>query len=153
VAADEHFFSLLRYVERNALRANLVGRAEEWRWGSLWRRSHPDSEPAIALADWPLPRPSEWIDYVNRPETEAELEALRRSVSRSAPYGPPAWQRDTARRLGLAFTLRPRGRPRKPMRNEPRPLLPCTAMSATIPRMLSIPMVYSNRVPGAGLAH
>jgi putative transposase len=122
VAADEHFFSLLRYVERNALRANLVGRAEEWRWGSMWRRSQPDSEPAIALADWPVPRPSEWIEYVNRPETEAELEALRRSVSRSAPYGPPTWQHEVARRLGLAFTLRRRGRPRKPTPNEPRPL-------------------------------
>ena len=27
-----------RYVERSALRADLVDRAERWRWSSLWRR-------------------------------------------------------------------------------------------------------------------
>src|SRR5208282_6125268 len=38
VEADEHYWSVCRYVERNALRAGLVQRAEEWRWGSSWRR-------------------------------------------------------------------------------------------------------------------
>ena len=36
VEEDEHFFWLCRYVERNALTANVVPRAEDWRWGSLW---------------------------------------------------------------------------------------------------------------------
>ncbi len=35
---DPHFLTVCRYVERNALRAKLVRRAEDWRWGSLWRR-------------------------------------------------------------------------------------------------------------------
>jgi Zn-dependent protease len=34
---DDHFFVVCRYVERNALRANLVNRAEQWQWSSLWR--------------------------------------------------------------------------------------------------------------------
>ena len=34
---DDHFLTVCRYVERNACRANLVARAEDWRWGSLWR--------------------------------------------------------------------------------------------------------------------
>ena len=38
VQADEHFLTLCRYVERNPVRANLVARAEDWRWGGLWRR-------------------------------------------------------------------------------------------------------------------
>ena len=48
---DEHFFSVCRYVERNSLRAGLVGRAEDWRWGSLWpwlqrAQNHPQLRPA-----------------------------------------------------------------------------------------------------------
>jgi len=35
VQGDEHFLTACRYVERNALRANLVERAEAWRWCSL----------------------------------------------------------------------------------------------------------------------
>ncbi|MDZ4782996.1 MAG: transposase, partial [Planctomycetia bacterium] len=35
VETDEHYYQVARYVERNALRANLAARAEDWRWGSL----------------------------------------------------------------------------------------------------------------------
>ncbi len=37
VADDDHFLVVCRYVERNPLRANLVQRAEDWPFGSLWR--------------------------------------------------------------------------------------------------------------------
>ncbi len=40
IQSDEHFLTVARYVERNALRANLVTRAQDWRWSSLWRRRH-----------------------------------------------------------------------------------------------------------------
>jgi hypothetical protein len=59
------------------------------------------------------PHPSDWVRRVNRPETDAELDAVRRSVNRSAPFGSKAWQTRSAARLGLQSTLRPRGRPRK----------------------------------------
>jgi putative transposase len=35
VEKDDHFLKVCRYVERNAMRANLVDRAEDWRWCSL----------------------------------------------------------------------------------------------------------------------
>jgi putative transposase len=38
VQEDAHFLTVARYIERDALRANLSARAEEWRWSSLWRR-------------------------------------------------------------------------------------------------------------------
>ncbi|MDH4083079.1 MAG: hypothetical protein OEV99_01655 [Nitrospira sp.] len=38
VQTDEHLLTVARYVERNALRAKLVRRAEDWKWSSLWRR-------------------------------------------------------------------------------------------------------------------
>ena len=61
----------------------------------------------------PVPRPHPWIDTVNLPQTRAELEAIRRSIDRGAPLGDLDWVRQTARRLGLEYTLNPRGRPRK----------------------------------------
>ncbi len=43
---DDHFFVVARYVERNAVRAKLVDRAEQWRWGSLYRWStQPEPDP------------------------------------------------------------------------------------------------------------
>ena len=56
VESDEHFWVVARYVERNALRANLVLRAEEWQWSSLWQRCHPTGEERSLLAAWPSGR-------------------------------------------------------------------------------------------------
>jgi putative transposase len=112
VEREDYFYRLVRYVERNALRANLVERAEAWRWSSL-RRGERDDPAFPILSDWPLPRPANWLQLVNEPQTEAELEALRCCVNRSRPFGDPAWVAATAKQLGLEWTLRPRGRPTK----------------------------------------
>jgi putative transposase len=113
VEADEHFYSVIRYVERNALRARLVSRAEDWRFCSLWRRQSGDERAKSILHAWPLPEPRLWVSSVNRPQSEAELKALRRSVNRGTPFGSQPWQIRTAKKLGLDWTLRVRGRPRK----------------------------------------
>jgi len=112
VQEDQHFLSVCRYVERNALRANLVRHAEDWRWSSLWQALHP-ADAQVPLAAWPVPRPRTWTQYVNQAQTEAELAALRRAVVRGTPYGEDGWVGRTARRLALESTLRPRGRPKK----------------------------------------
>ncbi|MFQ5425120.1 MAG: transposase [Phycisphaerae bacterium] len=111
IEADDHLTIVLRYIERNPLRASLVERAEDWPYSSLrwWcRRDRP-----AWLTEGPVDRPRDWVRRVNRPETEAELEALRRSVHRGAPFGKPVWQTRVAARLGLRATLRSRGRPTK----------------------------------------
>ena len=113
VQEDEHYFSVARYVERNALRANLCRRAEDWPWGSLHRWLRNSAEDRRLLASWPLPRKASWVGHVNASQSEAELAALRRSVQRGSPYGEESWLATTADRLGLASTLRPQGRPRK----------------------------------------
>ena len=109
VQEDDHFYAVCRYVERNPLRANLARKAEAWRWSSLWQRRQPECVPW--LADGPLPFPADWAQLVNEPQTEAELQALRESTRRGAPFGNPVWQKRTALNLGLESALRPRGRP------------------------------------------
>ena len=110
IQSDEHFYSVVRYVERNALRAGLVEYAEDWKWGSLHQRTRQTR--GQLLADWPLPQPSSWTEYVNLPQTEAEVEAIRRCLRRGSPYGNAVWIEQTADQLGLQSTLRRRGRPR-----------------------------------------
>ena len=113
VETDEYFYQAVRYVERNALRADLVHTAEAWRWGSLWRRVQGKAEDRKWLSDWPLPTPRGWKSLVNEPQTEGEVDAIRRSVTRGQPYGGDVWTRRTAAALGLGSTLRPRGRPKR----------------------------------------
>lgn len=113
VQEDDHFLTLCRYVERNALRAGLVERAEDWRWSSLRHRTHGDDEARALLSKWPVRIPDDWRRHVNRPQNERELEALRRAIVRGSPYGGPRWTKRVAAELDLETTLRPRGRPKK----------------------------------------
>ena len=57
IQRDENLLEVLRYVERNALSAGLVRRAEDWRWSSLWARRHGSAELRAVLHPWPVRRP------------------------------------------------------------------------------------------------
>ena len=107
---DDHYLTVLRYVERNPLRANLVARSQDWEWSSL--KPTERSGPPGLLSDGPLAKPAQWTRIVNGVETEAELEALRQSVDRGTPFGDVNWQTVTAADLGIEASMRPRGRPR-----------------------------------------
>lgn len=112
VQKDEHFLKAMRYVERNALKAGLVKRAQNWRFGSLYWRTA--GRQLGLLSDWPVQRPRRWREMVNRPQNETELEALRRCVQRGRPYGDDRWVTRAAKQYDLETTLRPRGRPKGP---------------------------------------
>jgi len=113
IQANPHFLSVCRYVERNALRAKLVKRAEDWVWCSLACREQKLDKGEALLDDWPVDRPRGWRRLVNEPQSEKELDRLQTCLRRGQPYGDEAWTRRTAVKLGLESSLRPVGRPRK----------------------------------------
>jgi putative transposase len=90
ISSDQHFLRVCRYVERNALRASLVNRAEDWRWGSLWRGGEGDRS-RVLTAKWPVAKPVDWIDLVNDPQTEMELKAIRDAIQSNRPIGANEW--------------------------------------------------------------
>ena len=113
VQDDRHFSTVARYVERNPLRAKLVAKAEDWQWGSLWRREQGDEAQRELLTEWPVRRRNDWLDWVNLAQTDKELSLLRESIRRGRPFGSAAWQQATAKRLNLQSSFRKRGRPKK----------------------------------------
>ena len=113
IERDPHLLTVLRYVERNALRAGRVKKAELWPWSSLFKRRMSDSPQwLLPLDQWPVPRRSDWLAWVNRPQSAKELDAMRLCIRRGRPYGSETWVTRTARAIGLESTLRPRGRPK-----------------------------------------
>lgn len=109
IEQDSHLLTVMRYVERNALRAGLVTRARDWEWSSLaWRFGGDDDGP---LARPPAPLPTNWADYVEAAQTADELAAIRQCVNRQRPYGSQPWIEQAATELGLGSSTRPRGRP------------------------------------------
>jgi putative transposase len=68
----------IRYVERNALAANLVKRAEDWPWGSLAERQR--TEQTVPLHGAVVLSSRSWIDLVNTNQ------ALERGHRRPVPF-------------------------------------------------------------------
>ena len=95
-----HLLWTWRYVERNALRAALVTRAEDWRWCSLRKRMSP--LPPHWLDGGSIPLPTNWTEIVNLAQTNAELDDFRRRMKVGQPFGSGEW---------IANTPAPRGRP------------------------------------------
>lgn len=108
---DDHLLTVMRYVEGNPVRSGLVFSAVDWPWSSHRERTvgggflPPDSPP--------LKLPDNWTEFVDHRLTAGELDRIRTSVVRQAPFGTPDWQAKTARELGIESTLRMRGRPKR----------------------------------------
>ena len=103
IEQDTHLLNVMRYTERNPLRANLVDRAEQWPWSSLYEVAK--GELSIGL-ETPVERPDDWLVWTNEAQSADEEAALRLSIRRSRPYGGKAWIMKTATALGLEQSLR-----------------------------------------------
>ncbi len=67
-----HYFTLVSYIEGNALQAGLVRRAEHWRWSSLNERLS-GRQRIVDEGPWKLP--SDWSGIVNAARTSLVLRA------------------------------------------------------------------------------
>ena len=84
------------------------------RWSSLRSSiTRAANQGDVVLTEWPVPKPADWVSFVNQALTVKELEELRLSAQRGRPFGNESWKRGIAAHLGLESMLRPRGRPRK----------------------------------------
>jgi putative transposase len=110
IQEDEHLRTVMRYVERNPLRAKLTQRAEDWRWSSLHALQHADDPGRAFLSESPIDRGRDWIKQVNAPQTEAELSAIATCMQRNRPLGDERWTKRMADKHDLHSTIRPRGR-------------------------------------------
>lgn len=113
VQEDEHFLQLVRYVERNALRAGLVAKAEAWPWSSLYRRVTGTEKQKKLLDAWPVEPTKNYLEWINTPQPKEEVELIRMSVKKGRPYGGEKWSSHIADKLGLGSTFHSKGRPKK----------------------------------------
>ena len=108
---DGHLLTVLRYIEQNPVRAQLAARAEDWRWSSAREWGAPVQRPRIDSG--PVARPEPWLLWVNESVGKTEMQRIRQSINRGAPFGSEGWMTETAARLGLEASLRPIGRLQK----------------------------------------
>jgi putative transposase len=111
VQQDNHFLRLCCYVERNPARAGHVAMAESWPWTSAAQRCRQSFGPT--LHEWPVPRPDDWTNWLNRVESHRLLRVIRLSTDAGVGFGTHRWRAEIQARLGRYGRRRRAGRPRR----------------------------------------
>ena len=111
VQGDRHYLSVLRYIEANPLRAEIVDHPDRYPWSSFAARR--GLQKPFNLNDGPVKLPANWTQLVCRDIAGKERNRISNSINRGAPLGEPNWTKRAAVRLQLQSTIRPRGRPTK----------------------------------------
>jgi putative transposase len=83
IESERQYFTVMRYVEANAVRAGVVPEAHLWRWSSLAERGGVNRE---LLSPGPLPLPEGWVDLVNQSLPPDVLAETRARLRRTRPY-------------------------------------------------------------------
>ena len=106
VEDDDHLVRLCRYVERNALKAKLVARAEQWQWSSANQRLQKQPTPRLLSPQF-LTNQEGWLETLNVSTVETDI---ARAIRHGRPLGTEEWTRNRRKALGLSESGK-RGRP------------------------------------------
>ena len=112
VQDNSYFLTVVRYVERNALRAKLVKKAENWKWSSAWRRLNGSIEQKKMLSKWPVSEPDDYIIWLNRSQPKEEENKIKGSIIKNIPFGKESWVNKIVDKFGIGQTMRGVGRPK-----------------------------------------
>jgi putative transposase len=83
---NDHLDTVLRDVERNAVRPTMVEWAEDWNWNSLWRWLHPtEHQEKPIFRPWPIACPHDLVTRVNRALTKKIGKLCQPLSSEAAP--------------------------------------------------------------------
>jgi putative transposase len=115
IEKSNYLNAVIRYIERNPLRAKLVKKGDAWKWSSLYRRIHGTPQQQRIFASLPPDVPTnldKYLVWITEPQTQTELESLRQSVNKCQPYGSDHWKITMTEQFKLQSTMRSRGRPK-----------------------------------------
>jgi putative transposase len=113
VEKDSYLLAVLKYIERNPVRAKLSTLVQSWQWGSGYRRISGTADSKKLLAELPSALPKNYRSWVNTADKSDDIEAIRHSVNKGKPLGTIDWVERIVKKFGLEMTTRQRGRPIK----------------------------------------
>lgn len=87
VENDTHLLTVLKYIERNPVRAKLVRTPEQWKWSSAFRRIHGTKKQKLLLTESPVDLPRNYREWIHYPEPSEETDEIRASVNKGTSYG------------------------------------------------------------------
>jgi len=113
VLDDNHLMAAVRYVERNPVRASIVGKPWGWVWSSA--REHLGLEKSIICLEGihrfiSMPR---WREYIDQVEPTEDLEQIRKQTMAFKAWANDDFRGRIKQQYGIDLFLNERGRPKK----------------------------------------
>lgn len=90
VMDEQHLLAAVRYVELNPVRAGLCNRAAEWSWSSVHAYKSGVDTGIVTVAPM-LSMVSDWNMYLDTPESDREIERIRKYSRSGRPIGNEAF--------------------------------------------------------------
>jgi len=84
---DKHLLTVLKYIERNPVRAKLSSYPELWKWGSAHRRTAGTLKQQEILENSPVPLPQDYKIWIRTAEPSELLKEIRVSVNKGILLG------------------------------------------------------------------
>jgi len=117
VMDDTYTRNAIRYVERNPVRAGMVGRAEEYLWSSA--AAHCGLREDLLLSPNPYTEEiTDWSAWLAIDHAEKELLEIRRNLASSTPWCSPEILRQLETMTGRSLRPGKPGRPKKGILNK-----------------------------------
>ncbi len=112
---EAHTHAAIRYVERNPVEANMVEKAEQYKWSSAAHHCGLVSNDALAHQANEMTdiKPCDWSKWLSAPENMALTTVLARNIEKGLPCGNDRFISKLEQIANCAMQFRPQGRPQK----------------------------------------
>ncbi len=107
---EAYTWAAIRYVERNPVRAKMVGRAEEYRWSSAPAHCGLCSDPILSKGrEWTqtIATGQAWSKWLSEPDEPEKLEILRRNIDKGLPCGSEEFIERLSKQVGRSLKFVP----------------------------------------------
>jgi putative transposase len=113
---DAYTWAAIRYVERNPVRAGMIGKAECYPWSSAAGHCGFRSDPVLTSDTSWLRRCEsigDWSAWLAGEDDQQSLDQLRRHANKGLPCGSPDFVEMLEKETGRILKYRPQGRQKR----------------------------------------
>jgi putative transposase len=108
---ERHLYAGLRYVENNPVRAQIVKRAEDYRWSSARDRGKVSAGSVLSQDCYLVKEIRDWSKYLREKEDSSLVADIRQNTKTGRPCGDDGFIRRLEKLLGRRLGALPWGRP------------------------------------------
>jgi putative transposase len=116
IDGDSYLWTVSRYIENNPVRAGMVKRPEDYPYSSARAHILGRENPLLREPLFDKSGLNEYRKFIRSEQEKKVIEEIRKQTRSGKPLGGAEFLLTLSERLGCSLSFRPKGRPRKTIR-------------------------------------